>query len=312
MTYKPFTILIASWHRYHRLKRRVLRMGGKILGRKIYGPMSVYHSLIRWLDEIKNKGELINYNINPSKKDIHETVIVLMGKDTLHYALDLKKQWIIKTILAWPAISVPINHSDLFFHPDIDTILVPSVWVKNYFSSLAVYHPERIQVRPAWVADTGSSKKVKQHILIYKKNCPESLYTTIIDMLDKQSIEHTTLHYGHFQFWEYQQFLNESIAMIYLQESESQWIALQEAWIKDIPTLVRDRGYRSYAGETKRTEQQISCPFLTPACGLTFTEENSTEQFDIFMQNIYSYTPRSYCLAHLSDTVSATILLSYL
>jgi hypothetical protein len=274
--------------------------------------MSVYHSLIRWLEELKNTWEIIEYNVNSHINKIHETVIVLLWKDTLRYALDLKKQWTIKTILAWPAISVPINNSDLFFHPNIDTILVPSSRIKDYFYSLLPYKSERVKIRPAWVKDTGISIKSKTQILIYKKTCPEELYKKIVTYLDIQWIKHTTLQYWKFQFSEYQEILDETVAMIYLQESESQWIALQEARIKDIPTLVRDRGYREYDWQKKREAQKISCPLLDESCWKTFCEKTFIQEYISFMKNRTSFTPRNYCLKNLHDTATTKILLSFI
>lgn len=244
-------------------------------------------------------------------KDVYETAVVLMGKDTLQYAIDFKKQWIIKKLIAWPAISVPIDNKDMCFHDCIDIIVVPSQRVKDYFISLQIQSSQRIRVWPVGVEDTSVSNKSKQQILIYKKSCPELLYIKIIEYLNRQSIEYKTLYYGKFLFSEYQQLLDESVAMIYLQESESQWIALQEAWIKDIPTLVRDRCYRTYQWQTRRQSSKISCPLMTNDCGMTFTEMNFQEQFSIFINNLSEYNPREYCINNLSDGMSAKMLLSY-
>lgn len=306
----PFTILTESWYRYDRLKRWLLRLWWKILWRKIYGPMSVYYSLVRWLEELKKEWNNIVYNVNPSQKDIHDIVVVLIGKDTLRYVLDLKQQWIIKKLLAWPAISVPIDNHDTFFDPNIDHILIPSNRVRDYFVSLWV-NVERILLWPAGVADTGISKKLKNTILIYKKTCPDSLYQKVIDFLELHWYNYITLHYGKFQFSEYQQLLDESVAMIYLQESESQWIALQEAWIKDIPTLVWDRWYRIYK-HIKRESKQISCPLMVDECGMLFTETDFRKQFTVFISKLSEYSPRRYCTDNLSDRISAKKLLSYI
>ena len=272
--------------------------------------MSVYYSLMRWLEELQKEWNNIVYNVNPSQKDIHDIVVVLIGKDTLRYALDLKQQWIIKKLLAWPAISVPIDNHDIFFDPHIDSVLIPSNRVRDYFVSLWV-SAERILLWPAGVADTGISKKSKNTILIYKKNCPDSLYQQVIDFLELHWYDHRTLHYGKFQFSEYQQILDESIAMIYLQESESQWIALQEAWIKDIPTLVWDRWYRIHKN-IRRESKQISCPLMVDECGMTFNENNFSEQFAIFIWNNTSFSSRLYCKEYLDDVASVRSLLSYL
>lgn len=309
MSNKPFTILTESWFRYHRLKRRILRIWWKILWRKIYGPMSVFSSLIRWLEELKEGWKTIAYNVNPSLGDIHKTVVVLMWVDTLNYALTLKRKWIIQTVIAWPAISVPIDNNNVFFHKDVDSILVPSQRVKDYFTSLGIENSERIIIWPSWVADTWISNKKNNQIIIYKKTCPEDLYNKICSYLDSIWIIHKTLVYGSFQFQEYQQLLDESVGMIYLQESESQWIALQEARIKDIPTLVRDRWYRTYAWENRRRSTQISCPRMVQEYGMTFNEGNYKNHTQTFIQTLASYEPRKHLVTELTDIWSASLLL---
>jgi len=56
---------------------------------------------------------------------------------------------LIKKIIAGPAISVPLDNNDIFFDKNIDIIVAPSQWVKEYFLSLKPMCPERIVVWPA-------------------------------------------------------------------------------------------------------------------------------------------------------------------
>ena len=276
--------------------------------------MSVYHSLIRWLEELKKEWNDIIYNVNPVTKEIHDTVIVLIGKDTLQYALDLKKQGKIKKILAWPAIDVVISSTHIIYDSWIDGILMPSLWCKEYMLDLKKdYDEDKIIVRPAGVKDTWISEKKSSQLLIYKKKCPEELYNIICNILDSLQISYSVIVYGLFNFNEYQNLLNDSMAMIYLQESESQWIALQEARVKDIPTLVWDRWYRTYNWEKRRSASNISCPWLTSTCGMTFTENaNIREKILNFIQLVDSFSPRSFCISNYSDIVSTKIILQYI
>jgi hypothetical protein len=78
----------------------------------------------------------VEYNLNPRQLKIANTVYVPIGIDTLRYALDLKKKGKIKKLVVGPNITVPTSKDDIFFHPLIDTIVVPSDWVKDYFISL--------------------------------------------------------------------------------------------------------------------------------------------------------------------------------
>lgn len=302
-----FSIITQSPYIRHTIKQKFLHVLRLLLWQNIYWPNAVYKSLVRGLEKINDPN--IRYNINPTTNNIHNTVVVLMQKDPLRYALKLKKHKKIKKIIAGPAISVPLFASDIFFHPEIDVILVPSLWVKNYFISLNPYKPERIVIRSAGVQDTGVRKQSDGDILLYKKKCPDVLYDKVCSMLNAKNIGYKTLEYGSFSFDQYQQYLETASAMIYLQESESQWLALQEARVKGVPTLVRDREYRSYKWKNRRSKR-ISCPLMSTKCWLTFNENNIEKQLNAFITNITTFTPREYCKQALIDVVTSKKLLS--
>lgn len=312
---KPFTILTESWFISDRIKRAILRFGGKILGRKIHWPVAVFDSLVRWLEDLKAEWQNITYNINPPRDKMHETVIVLMLSDTLRYALDLKKKWIIKYIYAWPAISVPLDKNDIFFDEGIDKIIIPSQRVADYFVSINPESKDRLLIRPAGVkseniSDINKKKWTKSHkLLVYKKTCPEELFVYIIDKLKEQNIPYELIEYGKFTFDIYMKQLDNCAGMIYLQESESQWLALQEAWIKNIPTLIWNRWFWQYQ-TAYREDSKISAPYMTADCWLFFGgKEDFDDKLSEFISNIYDYKPREYCSKELTDEATTKLLL---
>lgn len=322
MTYnnQPFTILTESWFIYDRIKWVILRLGAKILGRKIHWPVAVFDSLVRWLEDLKSQWQNIVYNINPSRDNIHETVVILMFTDTLKYSLKLKKQWIIKYIYAWPAISVPLNKSDIFFDQWVDRIVVPSQRVADYFISINSQIKDKLIIRPAWVLDPYKLDKnifinkeksiTSSKLLIYKKNCPDDLYIHIINKLKEKNISYDEIFYGKFDHNVYMDKLDNCNAMIYLQESESQWIALQESWIRNIPTLVRNRWFWRYQ-TAYRQDDKISAPYMTNDCGIFFRDkEDFNNKLDFFLSNIYKYKAREYCLKNLTDKITSKLLLN--
>lgn len=306
-----FTILTESRLRNHILIKKLKQIVMFLLWKKIYGPRWVINSLVRWITLLKKEWIQITYNMNPEISKIHQNVCVLSGADTLQYALKLKKKWKITTLFAWPNISIPENNNDIFFHPLVDKIIVPSQWVTDYFISLDKKISQRIVIWPAGVEDTWTSKKAKKKILIYKKFCPKEIFEYIISYMEKNSIPYDMIIYGSFTKQEYQTKIDNAIGLIYLQESESQGLALQEAWIKDIPTLVRNRWYREYKGK-KRNDKKISAPYLTEESGIFFSKKEEFEKaLHIFLEKIEhnQFSPRKYCLAHLSDEVCTQLYL---
>ena len=88
--------------------------------------------------------------------------------------------------------------------------------------------------------------------------------------------------------------------MIYLSESESQGLALQEAWIRNVPTLVWDGGYWQ-CGKYK-WQGSSSAPYLTKDCGMFFKgKEDFINKFETFLKNLPNFQPREYSLENFTD-----------
>lgn len=293
---------ISWWYAYKYFLKEWLK---KVFFSRTYGPNSVIESILKWLNEFPE----ISYLHNPKESVISDVVYVPVGIETLLYAIDLKKKWKIRKLIAWPNISIPISSDDVFFHPLIDSIVVPSIWVKNYFISLGV-SDERIRVVPAWV-DIFPPWKKDSPIIIYKKDCPNSLFENVKNTLLFHDIAYDVIEYGKFQKDDYIRLLDRAKWLIYLQTSESQWIALHEAWMKDVPTFVWNRWYWEYKWK-KWLDYKISAPYLDTTCGMFFDEKNFTDLLPLFLKNLSVYSPRVYSLENFTNKVTTKNLLQYL
>ena len=260
----------------------------------VYGPNSVLQSILGWLNDL---GE-VNFNINPPQKNIEKVVFIPVGLESLKYAIWLKNKGHIQKIIAWPNISIPLTNKDIFFHSSIDVIIVPSQWVKDYFHSL-VPHDTRIVVIPAGVKIENTSKKNKE-IILYIKQCPTSLISDVREELQRKWILYKEFIYGKFQKNEYLEALKFAKWIVYLQKSESQWIALHEAWMRDVPSLVWNRGYWKYRDKTWY-DSSISAPYLTDECGIFFEEENFAECLSLFLWHLWVYSPRDYSIKNFTN-----------
>lgn len=271
---------------------------------KTYWPKYVIKNLIEWFNEL-----WLKYNVNPkNKSDIGDICLIPNWVETLRYAIWLKKKWIIKKLIAWPNISVPLNKNDIFFDKNIDIILVPSDWVKNYFLSLK-NNENRIKIRATWNKDYWIWIKSENKIILYKKTCPEYLYNFIKNILKKNNIKYVEIIYWNYEQKNYLNLLNESIWMIYLQESESQWFSLQEAWTMWIPTLVWNRWFWEYKN-IKHFDKKISAPYLDSRSWLFFKSEIDFENsLNIFLENITNYKPRENYLENFTNKITVTNLL---
>jgi len=92
--------------------------------------------------------------------------------------------------------------------------------------------------------------------------------------------------------------------MIYLVESESQGLALAEAWLRNVPTFVWNRGYWQYGNYSWR-DDKISAPYLTDECGLFFRDYNDfKEKLPLFLTKLSQFQPRKYALNNFIDVIT--------
>lgn len=282
------------------LKYYVARIA-TILGR-VRGPTSVLNSLERGLLTISYPHK-INACLSTD-----QTVHVLSNVEALRYAIQAKKDGRIKKLIAGPNIVVlPTDYDNLIEAPEIDKYLVPSIWVRDMYIKLSPVLKNKIHIWPAGVAlaEPYNKKTYPRRALIFRKHAPEELYQNVIDVLLKKNIKIEKLKYGIFTQKKYFDALRRADFLIYLQEIESQGLALQEAWSQNIPTIVWNQGSFTYPTGVTVTGN-ISAPYMDERCGVTFSNLDEFEvKLDVFLKNFQSYEPRKYCEEELSDEVSA-------
>ena len=275
----------------------------KIL-KKQRGPSAVVQSLHRGLTEVN-----IEHQIDPPVQNVSGIVHVVSGVGALRYAIKLKKKGKIKKLIAGPNIVIRSqDKNNIIADENIDVILLPSQWNADFFISQCPILSSKIRIWPAGV----SIPKMPEHVtkdtcLIYRKNVPEKLYANIIGTLKKAGVQTETIAYGNFRQEDYYRLLEKSSHMIYLQKVESQGIALQEAWARNVPTLVWNPGSFTYpTGET--VAGNISAPYLTDKAGMFFADANGFERiYPVFIKRLSGFKPRDYSIEKLSDKALAKI-----
>jgi hypothetical protein len=281
---------------------KIKRAAKRALGVKEGGPQAVEDSLVRGLSVLT-----VPFALNrPLSQAVDVLCVPTGGVKALRWAVAQKRKGLAKKILAGPILVVtPPEDNWLILNPEVDAYLVPSEWVRNWWDS---FHPglkDKIILWPAGTKDMGPLVKPDGKILVYQKNAPEALFKAVLAELDERKLPYEILRYGSYSNLEYVKALSSCRLMVYLSQSESQGIALQEAWMAGVPTLVWNRGYMSY--KTYRWEDpKISAPFLTDECGKFFRgSQDFTGILDDFLNEYNLFTPRAYSLEHFTDAVSA-------
>ena len=280
------------------------RIARKILGKK-RGPQAVTASLIRGLHNLHYP-----YKINPKTKDIGEkdTIWVNESLGSLRYAIDFKQKGHENKLIAGPNLVIcPDEHASIIFNPKIDIILQPSLWTKKLYEKYNQAASSRLHIWPAGVADPYEKTiaPVKDtYFVLYEKHAPKELVSMAMKSLEAKNISIKIIRYGSFKHEEFLSLLDKAAGMIYLSPSESQGIALQEAWIRDVPTLVWDREFWEYGGQ-KFEHPQISCPYLTESSGMTFSSITDFDQkLQEFIRSLPHFKARDYCIGNLTDKIT--------
>lgn len=271
----------------------------KMIG-KYSGPDAVRDSLLRGL-----RLQKVSLKLNPLFSPT-ETVLVLSGIKALANAIKLKKTGKIKRLIAGPNLVIkPTDANKVLCDSAIDYILVPSQWVADAYGSQAPDIVNRIVVWPAGVAEAPASTRVGDVIILNKRSD-----TTISQSSKKLVGDHGynshIFNYGNFSHDDYLNSLSSTRAVIYIASSESQGLAMQEAWMRNVPTFVyftgvSDKNYVEWADE------KINAPYLTNDFGGFFA---NMEELDVLLNKIDSYKPAVLCQKTLSDKASVSLLLS--
>jgi hypothetical protein len=273
----------------------------KILGAGTRGPQAVVASLERGLNELK-----IDFEINKVLPKSPAAVGILNGRQTLRWALRQKQQGKITRIVAGPNIVVtPFDYNNLILDPNLDTYLVPAQWSKDWWSSLAPQFGNKIKLWPAGVKDRGVLKNPNGFCLVYRKFVSDELYEIIIQTLKQYGISYKTVTYGKFYYSDFLEALKRSRFMLYLSPLESQGLALHDAWMADVPTLVYNSGVMHYQKYTWEAPN-LSAPYLTSACGSFFIGKAEFKAALLeFLKREKDFTPRQYSLENFTDRICA-------
>lgn len=258
------------------------------------GPAAVSESLVTGLRQL-------NYSFKHncvSEGESYESIGVLGDIGALRWAINAKRSGKVKRLVAGPNLCVlPTDFGGILMDDAIDKVIVPCQWVKDIyqqygcekFKSKIVIWPAGVNIPSEFV-----DHKTKKRALIYKKNVPEKILSTVKCGLEGRDWEYEIVQYGKFRQLEYWKKLEKAKVLIYLQESESQGLAIFEAWARNVPVFAWESGIYT-APDGKKACGKISVPYLSSMNGDSFSGENDfLFKFIEFEEKINSFKARDY------------------
>jgi hypothetical protein len=238
-----------------------------------------------------------------------ESAVVLSGVDVLRHALAHKREGRCGRLLAGPNLMIlPDQHGGILVSEEIDAVLVPSEWVRTMYEQRSPALAGRIAVWAAGVDPTfwrpyGQARR--RLVLIYNK-LQRRRAQAVRDLVARLGHPTALVSYGTYSPARYRRLLNSSIAVVFLTESESQGLALAEAWAMDVPTFVIDNRQRLVGG---RPVEVSTAPYLSAATGRFWSDPEELE-ICLSAPALSRFAPRDWMLDHMSDQVCARKLVA--
>jgi hypothetical protein len=269
------------------------------------GHPSVTRSLTRGLKRIGN-----TYSLNPvSLRNVGRLCIVLSSIPALRQATEFRRNGRIRLLLAGPNLVVRSNeHGGILASPEIDACLVPSKWVATAYAEDAPALAGRIRV---WYAGVDEAywapqglREERRHALIYSKNVDDAIVRLAESALGRAGWSITRVAYGSYSKCKFRAALRESRFAVFLSPTESQGIALAEAWSMDVPTLVWQP--RELVIGNKRYSEFSSGPYLNPETGALWTTGEELGRLLAHLPVLLSqFSPRAWIQRNMTDVHAA-------
>lgn len=269
------------------------------------------YSLKNWLKKLLNSGrdsgpdtvlEYLRSKVDDYERELSDWYWIVAGDISSLSLSDIKKFSSHKILLG------PNIH---FENPEIANVvhslknhklIVPSKWVADYFVNSGIEVRDQIVVWASTVdQNQWSPKNVSRNkVLIYLKDKNRrKLCQDLSNFLSSMGIPIIVLEYGTYTKKDFKRILNKSCWAIWVGGTESQGLALLEAWFMNVPTLVLE--CNSFTDMNGRTFPASSAPYLSDNCGKFFNLEDEVfSQIEDFNRNYFNHSPRRWALENFS------------
>ncbi len=222
----------------------------------------------------------VEIRVNPSRKEAEGTyVYVPSGWRALRDAVKMKREGRIKGLIGAPIGEHVGEYDRLLLDSAIDVCVVPCDWWKVKSEREAESLGLRFNKIVSWPVGVdherwqpldSSRPSCFQKALVYVKRRPEMETPTLRVLADK-GIEARVIHYKKHVQEEFKELLEWCDFVVYLVDTETQGLALAQAWSMNRQTLV-------YESEDVARLGQDAAPYLTPDTGAKWRNESQLRE----------------------------------
>ena len=256
----------------------------------------------------------IELQINPSRSEAVGTVVyVPSGWRALRCAIELKRKGLIPLLIAGPTVcDLPHMHNCIIADPAVDCCIVASEWVKKIFllETAEKYPDMNIKIWAAgvdqeyWKPTVPFAGNSANNALIYVKNSGAEMLTPVLSLLMELNCKSEVIYNGAHTPEDYKRALAAATFVIVLGESETQGLAISQAWSMDRPTFVFaspviSKYHRNYLGNC---QIHASCaPYINRETGLLWRDVTELKNI---LSNVPSFSPRRWVLTNQTNEIA--------
>jgi hypothetical protein len=271
------------------------------------GALAVQRNLIRELELQKDFFWAYGQGASPVQPPVDVAWVVSSIHD-LRHGIRLKEEGRVRHLWAGPNITViPQEGNGVLLSKALDRYILPGKWSADFVIQEAPLLAGKTTLWPVGI-DTAywtHSNQKKARLLIYNKY-QDNLCDRILKTVNELKISAEVIRYGSYVSDEYRRLLETAWGIVWLSASESQGLAVLEAFSMDVPVLAWDQGRFTYhSNSLKKTyhfDQATSVPYFDNTCGMVFSK---TEEFPVkltdFMKNLESFRPRKFVFLNQMD-----------
>lgn len=244
--------------------------------------------------------------VNPSKRDLSGTIAYIPGSwRALRDALPLRRAGIIKKLIAGPLICFEhvYEHGNIIGDEAIDCYIVASEWVKKTYADEASEHGftiHNMQVCPAGIdhmqwypIDMKEDKTSPHSVMIYVKGDGSRMLSVTLEMLMREGFETRVLKAGSHVPSDYKNMLEWCDFAVILGGSETQGLALTQAWAMNRPTFV-------FESESVVARGRDAAPYISPQTGMKW---HSIDELHEGISAFDGFTPRRWVLENQTNEI---------
>lgn len=257
--------------------------------------------------------EEVDLLINPSKQELNNTIVYIPGSwRALRDTLPMRRAGIIKKLIAGPLICFQTvdEHDGIIGDASIDCYIVASEWVKREYTAEAAKYGlniRNIQVCPAGVdqciwapLNLKEDKTICSRVMLYVKGEGNKVSADTLNSLAQSGFDVRVLKAGSHVPTDYKNMLEWCDFAVILGGSETQGLALTQAWSMNRPTLV-------YESESVIARGRDAAPYITPQTGMKW---HDVEELREGLAALRNCTPRRWVLENQTNEAAFRQFLS--